>query len=153
MTLPEADEARRLTALLGAQPFQLLTYLSQQLGVIKTQAQQLIGLCGITITVTGFSGAHMIKGGAIPSALLVLGIALILASAVICLSTLTNTRWVTQDLSDELVQTAQVVIARRNRLQSQLSRAGRLLALGLGAYLGAVAAAAIIHALPELPHR
>ncbi len=148
MSLSDDDEARRLIALLGAQPFQLLSYLSQQLAVLKTQAQQLIGLCGITITVTGFSGAHMIKGGAVPSILLVLGIALILVAAVQCLRTLTDTRWVTQDLADELVDTARVVIARRNRLQHRLTVAGRFVALGLGAYLGAVAAAAILAALP-----
>lgn len=146
--LSDDDEARRVVALLGAQPYQLLSYLSQQLAVLKTQAQQLIGLCGITITVTGFSGAHMIKGGPIPSMLLVLGIALILVAAVQCLRTLTDTRWVTQDLADELVDTARVVIARRNRLQYRLTVAGRFVALGLGAYLGAVAAAAIFTAWP-----
>lgn len=147
MTLSDDEEARRVVSLLGAQPYQLLSYLSQQLAVLKTQAQQLIGLCGITITVTGFSGAHMIKGGFVPSALLILGIALILVAAVQCLRTLTDTRWVTQDLSDQLTDTARVVIARRNRLQHRLTGAGRFVALGLGAYLAAVAAAAAITGL------
>lgn len=147
MTLSEDEEARRIVSLFGAQPFQLLSYLSQQLAVVKTQAQQLIGLCGITITVTGFSGAHMINGGPVPSALLVLGIALILVAAVQSLRTLTDTRWVTQDLADDLADTTRVVITRRNQLQNRLTVAGRFLALGLGAYLGAVATAAVFTGL------
>jgi len=146
VSISEEEEARRLAALLAGQPFQLLTYLSNQLAVIKTQAQQLIGLCGITITVTGFSGAHMIKAGLVPSLLMVLGIALILVAAVMCLRTLTETRWVTQDLDDALEKTARAVIVRRNRLAHRLNIAGRFVALGLGAYLGAVATAAVINA-------
>jgi hypothetical protein len=39
----------------------------EQVATVKTYAQVLIGLCGLTITVTGFSGAHMIRSGSIPA--------------------------------------------------------------------------------------
>lgn len=135
-------EARRLVALLGEQPFQLLTFLSNQLAVVKTQAQMLMGLCGLTVTVTGFSGSHMVQAGAFSSSLMVVGIALTLVAAIQCLRTLTETRWVSQELADALSETAQVIIERRDRLQHRLTIAGRFVGLGLTAYLGAVAAAA-----------
>jgi hypothetical protein len=136
------EEAKRLVSLLGAQPFQLLSYLSGQLAVIKTQAQMLMGLCGLTVTVTGFSGSHMVKAGPTSSALMIAGIALTLVAAILCLKTLTETRWVSQELDDALEVTTLVVITRRDRLQHRLSIAGRFIGLGLGAYLAAVATAA-----------
>lgn len=136
------QEAQRLTKLLAGQPFQLLSFLSGQLAVIKTQAQMLMGLCGLTVTVTGFSGSHMVQAGAISSALMIAGIALTLIAAIECLRTLTETRWVSQELNDSLEETAFVVIERRDRLQHRLSVAGRFVGLGLTAYLGAIAAAA-----------
>lgn len=146
MRAPKNDapaEARRLVALLGAQPFQLLTFLSNQLAVVKTQAQMLMGLCGLTVTVTGFSGSHMVQAGPLSSVLMVVGIALTLVAAILCLRTLTETRWVSQELADLLEETTQVIIERRDRLQHRLTVAGRFVGLGLGAYLGAVAAAAL----------
>lgn len=136
------EEASRLVALLGEQPFQLLTYLSNQLAVVKAQAQMLIGLCGLTVTVTGFSGTHMVNAGWISASLMVLGIALILVAAVLCLRTLTETRWVSQVLHDSLTETTRLVFQRRDRQQHRLTIAGRFVGFGLAAYLCSVAAAA-----------
>ena len=60
-------EAACLCKLYLEQPHMLLVLLSTQLGVLKQQAQTFMGLCGLAITVTGFSGAHMIRAGAIAS--------------------------------------------------------------------------------------
>lgn len=143
ISLPVGEEAARVVGLLGPQPFQLLSYLSNQLAVIKSQAQMLIGLCGLAVTVTGFSGAHMIRAGWLSSSLLVLGIALIQVAAALCLQTLTETRWVTQSLDDDLVKTTRLVFARRDAQQHRLTIAGRFVGLGLASYLGAVATAAV----------
>lgn len=137
------EEAQRLVELLQAQPYQLLSYLSGQLAVVKTQAQMLIGLCGLTVTVTGFSGTHMVKAGWISAGLMVLGIALILVAATLCLKTLTETRWVTQCLADSLTETTRAVFKRRNRQQHRLTIAGRFVGFGLAAYLFSVASAAL----------
>lgn len=48
------EEAKRLNQLFADQPIQLVQYLSHQIATVKTYAQVLIGLCGLTITVTGF---------------------------------------------------------------------------------------------------
>ena len=36
---------------------------SGQNSVLKTEAQAILGLCGLGITVTGFSGGNVIKSG------------------------------------------------------------------------------------------
>ena len=117
------EEARRLTRLFADQPVQLVQYLANQIATVKTYAQVLIGLCGLTITVTGFSGAHMIRAGSVASGLMVAGIALVVVGLVLCIRTITLLRWVSQDLRDDLGETAVVVIQRRNRQQRAVSTA------------------------------
>ncbi|MFO0727727.1 MAG: hypothetical protein U1E65_28365 [Myxococcota bacterium] len=137
-------EAKRLAELCADDPLELLRLLSSQLATVKTQAQVMISLTSVIITVTGFSGAHIVASGPGPAGLMLTGIGLILVAAVECLRTLTETRWVTQELGDSLVGTAETVILRRNRLQRRLTVAGRFVGGGLLAYLSAVAVAAVV---------
>lgn len=138
------EEARRLQQLYADQPAQLVQQLSGQIGTVKTYAQLLVGLCGLTVTVTGFSGAHMIRAGSTSAGLMVGGIALVLVGLIVCIRTITLLRWVTQDLRDDLVDTAVVVIERRNRQQRMLSVASVFVIAGLACYLGAVVVAALV---------
>lgn len=139
-----AEEARRLHALFASQPAQLVQYLAQQIATVKTYAQVLVGLCGLTITVTGFSGAHMIRSGSTAAVLMVAGIALVMIGLVACLRTITALRWVSQDLRDDLEETARIVIARRNAQQRAVTTAALLVAGGLACYLAAVSVAALV---------
>ncbi len=138
------DEAARLRRLFAGQDAQLVQYLAGQLTTLKTYAQVLVGLCGLTVTVTGFSGAHMIRAGSLSAALMVAGIALVVIGLVLCLRTLTVLRWVSQELRDDLVETAVLIIQRRNRQQRQVGIAAVFVAAGLVFYLAAVSAAAFI---------
>ncbi|MBL8626929.1 MAG: hypothetical protein JNK64_36915 [Myxococcales bacterium] len=138
------EEARRLHALFATQPTQLVQFLSGQIATVKTYAQILVGLCGLTVTVTGFSGAHMIRSGSISAGLMVAGIALVMIGLVVCIRTITALRWVSQELQDDLIETAVVVIERRNRQQHLLSIAAVFVAAGLGCYLAAVSVAALV---------
>ncbi len=140
---PQRREAERLVAILHGP--ELLEFLAGQLGVLKHQAQMLLGLCGLAITVTGFSGSHMIQAGRLSAIALVVGIGLILLGALGSLHSLMRVRWVTEELADDLVDTAYAVIVRRNSQLRQLSIAGILVAAGLGAYLLSVALAAFTH--------
>ncbi len=138
------DEAERIRRLFAGQDAPLMLYLASQLTTLKTYAQVLVGLCGLTVTVTGFSGAHMIRAGSLSAVLMVSGIALVLVGLVLCLRTLTVLRWVSQELRDDLVETAVVIIRRRNRQQRQVGIAGFFIAGGLAFYLAAVSAAALM---------
>lgn len=137
------EEARRLRALYAERPADLVALLSQQIGTVKTYAQVLVGLCGLTVTVTGFSGAHMIRSGSAAAALMVGGIVLVLVGLIGCIRTITQLRWVSQDLRDDLTETAAIVIERRNRQQRRLSLAAVFVVAGLACYLGAVVVAAL----------
>jgi hypothetical protein len=138
------DEARRLHQLYADQPAQLVLHLSSQIATVKTYAQVLVGLGGLTITVTGFSGAHMIRAGSLSAGLMVAGIALVLVGLIVCIRTITLLRWVSQDLRDDLIETAIVVLERRNHQQRMLSIAAFFVVAGLACYLGAVMVAALV---------
>lgn len=138
------EEARRLHQLFADQPAQLVQYLSHQIATVKTYAQILVGLCGLTVTVTGFSGAHMIRAGSLSAGLMVGGIALVLLGLMLCLRTITGLRWVSQELRDDLIETAVIVIQRRNRKQRALALAAVFVTAGLVCYLAAVSVAALV---------
>ena len=139
-----SEEARRLTRLFAEQPIQLVHYLGSQIATVKTYAQVLIGLCGLTITVTGFSGAHMIRAGSLAAVLMVVGIGLVLIGLITCIRTITQLRWISQELRDDLGEMAINVLRRRNRQQRAVSVAAVFVALGLACYLGAVTVAALV---------
>ena len=136
------EEAVRVTTLFEGRSVELVVFLSGQLAVLKSQASMLVGLCGLAVTVTGFSGAHMIRAGSVAALSMVIGIALIVVGLLVCLRTLTRLRWVTQDLTDDLVETATIVITRRNTEQRNVIVATAFIASGLVAYLVAVVLAA-----------
>ncbi len=138
------DEARNLNRLFADQPIALVQYLGHQIATVKTYAQVLIGLCGLTVTVTGFSGAHMIRAGSLAASLMVGGIGLVLIGLITCIRTITRLRWVSQDLRDDLAETAVIVIQRRNRQQRAVSIAAIFVAGGLLCYLAAVTVAALV---------
>lgn len=137
------EEARRLRALYANRDTELVGLLSSQIATVKTYAQVLVGLCGLTITVTGFSGAHMIRAGSASALLMAIGIALVLVGLTSCIRTITQLRWVTQDLRDDLAETAAIVLARRNRQQRRVSLAAVFVISGLACYLAAVVVASL----------
>lgn len=137
------EEARRLVKVFEGNPPGLLAFLSTQLSVLKTQAQMFMGLATITVTVTGFSGHNMVRGGVASTSAMVLGVGLVLAGIVLTLRALRQLRWVSQDLADDLVVTTLAVLRRRDHEQRALGNAGMLIAAGLGAYLVAVVLAAV----------
>ena len=138
-----ADEARRICALYAGRGAELVSLLSHQIATVKTYAQVLVGLCGLTVTVTGFSGAHMIRAGSLSAGLMVAGIALVLIGLVACIRTITRLRWVTQDLRDDLLDTTIRVLERRNHQQRLLARGAVFVVAGLTCYLAAVVVAAL----------
>ena len=137
------EEARRLNELFANRPADMILYLGTQIATVKTYAQILLGLCGLTVTVTGFSGAHMIRAGSASASLMIGGIALVVVGMVLCIRTITKLRWVSQELRDDLIETVSVVIQHRNGQQRMLSVAALFVAGGLTCYLGAVTVAAL----------
>ncbi|MBI3206598.1 MAG: hypothetical protein HYZ29_33985 [Myxococcales bacterium] len=140
--MAEAGEAENLAATCERSQ-ELVSLLSGQLAVLRTQAQTFLGIAGICISVTGFAGHNMVNAG-LPSALaMIVGVAFILVAIVITIRCLSSVRWVTQDLGHGNVELARRVIARRDRLLRKLNLAAALIAVGLACYLVAVMLAAL----------
>lgn len=137
------EEAQRLVEVFSGRPDQLVTFLSGQLTVVKTHAQMLMGLSGLVVTVTGFSGHNMVRGGLASTAAMSLGILAVLVAVVLTLRVSSRLRWVSEDLGDDLVATAAAVIRRRDQQTRALGYAGTLVAMGLGSYLVSVVLAAL----------
>jgi hypothetical protein len=138
------DEAQHLTALFADEPRSLVSFLSGQLSVLKSQAQILMGLSGLVVTVTGFSGHNMVRAGPWPTAAMVVGVGFVLLAVVTTLRVMTQLRWVSQDLSDDLVSMTETVLRRRNRQQRALGFGGGFVAVGLCSYLVSVVLAALL---------
>lgn len=143
MPLNQADEARHLARVFDGRPDALVTYLSSQLGVLKSQSQMLMGLAGLVVTVTGFSGHNMVRGGPASTIAMFVGIAGIMAAVLVTLRVSARLRWVSRDLDDNLEVTALAVVRRRDEQSTALGRARVLVSLGLGAYLLSVMLAAL----------
>ncbi len=136
------EEARRLVALYEGHERELVGLLMSQLSVLRNQAQMLMGLAGLAITVTGFSGHHMVRGGPQAWVPMVAGIGAILVAVVITIRVMLALRWVTQDLADDLILTCLAVLDRVAAQRRALAVAGGFGALGLAGYLIAVVLAA-----------
>ena len=139
----EDAEVAHLVELYRGDGPQIMARIESQLMILATRAQTLLSLAGITITVTGFSGHNMVRGGHLSTAAMVVGMLCVLGGIVRTLYTLRGLRWVSQELDDDLYITARAVIARRDEEQRALGGAGALVVAGLGAYLLAVVLAAM----------
>mmetsp|Transcript_11079 Transcript_11079/g.26886 ORF Transcript_11079/g.26886 Transcript_11079/m.26886 type:complete len:289 (+) Transcript_11079:125-991(+) len=121
----------------------LITMFANQLDHVKNEAQTILGLAGLAITVTGFSGGNVIKAGGIASGFLVGGICLIWISGVIAMWSITDIKWITEMLDPELNRMCHNVTTRRNRFQTNLIISTVFLGAGLFCYLAAVSIAAV----------
>jgi hypothetical protein len=135
-------EAKELARLFGEREIELVSFLSGQLAVLKTQGQIYLGIAGVCISVTGFAGHNMVNAGPLSAGSMIVGLLLILLAIVLALRCLASIRWVTQDLGKSPEELARHVIARRNVQQKTLSLAGVFIGAGLLFYLGAVVLAA-----------
>lgn len=140
--MSEGREAEDLAALFE-RTSDLVSLLSGQLAVLRTQAQAFLGIGGICISVTGFAGHNMVNAGPLSAGAMIAGITLILVAIVITLRSFSSIRWVTQELGDGNVELARRVLSHRNALQRRLYRAVALIAVGLGCYVMAVVLAAM----------
>lgn len=137
------DEVKQLVRLYEGNVPQLLTLLSSQLQVLKGQGQMLLGLCGITITVTGFSGHNMVRAGLFSTLCMVGGLGIILLAIVLTLRALARIAWVSAQLDEDLEKTVRTVIERRDRQGRALQVAAGAVTLGLALYTTAVIVAAL----------
>ncbi len=134
-----AEEADHLLAFYGDDAPRVMTRLEQQLTNLASRAQMLLQLAGLTITVTGFSGANIARSGWLAAVLVVSGLVTVLVAASLSMGGILRFEWTTQlapcPPRDAILQ----VIALRNRKTKAFSRSLALLIVGLSLYIGSVA--------------
>lgn len=139
MTAPTAnEEVEHLVALYERDVPAILSRIDGQLSILAARAQTLLSLAGITITVTGFSGASIAKSGPPAAWLLVLGLLFVLVSAAYTMVGILQIRWTTQLRPCALEDAIRFAIARRDDKTRVYSRSLGLLVVGLALYVSSI---------------
>jgi len=134
-----AEEADHLLALYDNQADKILSVLHGQLSNLTGRAQMLLQLAGLTITVTGFSGANIARSGRGAAILVVSGLVLVLFAAALSMGGILRIRWMTQLAPTSLRETIIYAIEMRNGKTRVFGRALAILIVGLALYIGSVA--------------
>jgi len=133
------EEADHLLQLYAGDATRVMTRLEQQLSSLATRAQMLLQLAGLTITVTGFSGANIARSGRLAAVLVVSGLVVVLLGASLSMGGILRVRWTTQlapcPARDAIIE----VITLREKKTRAFSRSLALLIVGLALYIGSVA--------------
>jgi hypothetical protein len=133
------EEADHLLALYEGDASKILGLLKAQLDSVASRAQMILQLAGLTITVTGFSGANIARSGRPAAILVVSGLVVVLVAASLSMGGILRIRWMTQLAPCSLRESVLHAIAMRDEKTRAFSQALALLIVGLALYIGSVA--------------
>jgi hypothetical protein len=133
------DEARHLIQLYDGDAGKIMTRLEGHLTILSARAQTLLSLAGITITVTGFSGASIARSGRPAAILLVSGLVLVLVAASMAMRGILAVRWTTSIPPCSLEEAIHAALDVRDAKTHAFSRSLGILILGLSLYVASVA--------------
>lgn len=132
------EEADHLLQLYQDDAPRVMDMLQGQLTSLATRAQMLLQLAGLTITVTGFSGAAIARSGRLAAVLVVSGLVVVLVGASLSMGGILRVRWTTQLAPCPPREAIVESIRMRDRKTSAFSRSLALLIVGLALYIGSV---------------
>ncbi len=135
----QADEGRRIVALVGGDHRAAYDLLERQLAVLVMRTQVLLSLSGIVITVTGFSGRAIAQTSAPARASIVVGILVVLAAALTAIGGVLRLRWLSQIVADDIDTTLARGLALRDQKSRWLATAMVLFGIGFASYCIAIA--------------
>ena len=133
------EEADHLLAMYRGDVPQIAAVIQGQLTNLASRAQMLLQLAGLTITVTGFSGASIARSGRLAAILVVSGLVTVLLGASLSMGGILHVRWTTQLAPCEPRDALVAAIQMRDRKTRAFGRSLALLILGLALYIGSVA--------------
>ncbi len=128
------EEAARLYALSGDDYLRSIGFIENQLNVIYTRAQVLVGISGMVITVTGFSGRHIAETSLLAQYLVVIGLGVVLAATIWVFLRVMILRWATAYLTEDAIESIAQLINYRNQKTVAFEIGGKILACGLACY-------------------
>ena len=134
-------EVRRILTIYGNDPAgarPIVDLMERQFTVLTSRTQVLLALCGIVISTTGFSGRLIASTSTLAQVLVIAGVALVLASAVVvCLGVL-HLRWLTQHEGELIEPWLRKALAYRDSKTRYYRIALGVLMLGLALYVAAI---------------
>lgn len=140
MDLDRQQEAERILAVYGEKAFDtIMAMLERQFAVLHNRAHVLLGLCGIVITTTGFSGRIIAGTNAAAQWLIVGGVALVLVSAAVVVWGVLHLRWLTLHPGEDTRTWLASALAYRDLKTARYRLGIALMLAGLALYVGAIA--------------
>jgi hypothetical protein len=130
-------EAERLLRIAGSE-LEAYQMIERQLSVLVLRTQVVLSLAGIVITVTGFSGQAIARTSTLARACIAVGIAVVLASAIIAIFGVLRLRWLSQTLGDDPLANVAAGLELRDRKSRYLGAALILFAIGFSFYVVAI---------------
>lgn len=133
------QETDHILEMFGGDRAAIMTMLERQFTVLHNRAQVLLGLCGIVVTTTGFSG-RLIAGTSRPAQwLIVLGVVLVLVAAALVVVGVLHLWWLTQHPGESTRDWLGHALGYRDRKTRFYRFAIVLMLAGLMFYVGAIA--------------
>ena len=118
---------------------EIMAMLERQFVVLHNRAQVLLGLCGIVVTTTGFSGRLVAGTSSSAQWLIIIGVALSLIAACVVVRGVLHLYWLTMQPGDTTRTWLITSLAYRDK-KTRAYRIGIILLIaGLTAYAGALA--------------
>ena len=138
--LTRDEEADRILSAYGQTHFdQVMAMLERQFMVLHNRAQVLLGLAGVVVTTTGFSGRLIAGTDTTAQWLIIAGIAFALLSASLVVWGVLHLRWLTMHPGTETRDWLLTVLRYRDTKTHFYRVAIVLMLVGLVFYVGAIA--------------
>ena len=132
------EETQHLLQLYKGEVHPIMSTLHTQFGILANRSQTLLQLAGITITVTGFSGANIARSGRTAAMLLCSGLAIVLLAAVFALIGILRVEWITNTAPLALEDAVRLALSRRQTKTRAYVVAMAMLVIGLALYVSSI---------------
>jgi hypothetical protein len=138
-TVPRHEEVKRILAVYNDSEPEVQRLLTMQLTTLHNRAQVLLGLSGVAITTTGFSGRSIAGTGTTAQFLIIAGVSTVLFAAMIVVVGVLQLNWLTQVSGDTLEERLHTMLMYRDRKMLYYRIAIVALIAGLTMYVAAIA--------------
>jgi len=146
--LTPPEELAYIREIYGPENEKALERVLKSYDILQARSQMLVSLIAICLTVTGFSGPAIARASTFCRYSIVIGLLLVLISAVFTLAGPLQLRWATQWRADTIENSLINLIRRRNQRTARYHLSFLLLSLGLSAY-GASVIAYLLQGAPQ----
>jgi hypothetical protein len=120
-------------------PAKMMEAMERQFTILHNRSQVALGLAGIVVTTTGFSGRIIAGTNRTGQVLIILGVGFTLLAAMLVVSGVLHLRWLTQQPGDLVRPWLETCLEYRDR-KTRFYRVGIVfLLLGIGLYVAAIA--------------